>query len=76
MNWFGGGWLMMSFWLMLIAGVIFLIIKSITGQQTTNIHEDSAREILDKRYAREEISKPEYQETLTELLTSTQENKS
>ena len=61
MEWGCGGWFMMSFWIVLVAAIVYLLLKGITQQKPHHAKEDSALEILKKRYARGEISKEEYE---------------
>jgi putative membrane protein len=64
----GGGWmwlwgtLMMLTWVAVIAAAVWLVARSLGGQRT-----DSARQILDERYARGELSTEEYRERLQHL---------
>lgn len=69
MDWgYGGGWfgmiIMAAFWIAVIVGIVFLIrwlaISAGSGNRRTR-SEDSALEILKKRYARGEIDKEEYE---------------
>ena len=67
MDWFGGGGFMMFFWwVLIIAGIVFLV-KWISGQKTQTNNEDTALEILKKRYASGEISKEEFEEKKKDL---------
>jgi len=70
MGWgYGTGWiwhiLMIAFWIAVIVGIIFLIrwllISTGAGGRATKM-EDSALEILKRRYARGEINKEEFEE--------------
>ena len=59
--------MMMLFWAAIIIAIIFLIRWLVTtghpGQHTvTTPHEENVLDILKKRYARGEISKPEFEE--------------
>ena len=51
---------MVLFWILVIAGVVYLI-KWLIGQGITG-RPETALDILKKRYARGEISKQEYEE--------------
>ncbi len=71
---YGMGWIwtiiMIGFWIAVIMGVIFLIrwlaITTRTGGQSAR-PEDSALEILKRRYARGEINKEEFEEKKKDL---------
>lgn len=63
----GVGVLFMAlFWVVIIVGVV-LAVKWFIGQGFSN-REDSALEILKKRYARGELSKQEFEERKRDLL--------
>ncbi|NIR52576.1 SHOCT domain-containing protein [candidate division KSB1 bacterium] len=68
MDWHWGGWLMMILWWgLIIVGIVFLV-KWITGQRSDGTKkEDSALDILKRRYASGEISKEEFQEKKKDL---------
>jgi putative membrane protein len=67
MDWFGGGWFMMLFWWgLIIVGLVFLV-KWIADQKSPSTKEDSALEILKKRYARGEIGKEEFEQMKKDL---------
>ena len=75
MHWFGGGpmgwwWIfMIVFWILIIAGIVLLIRWLIEQSRPSGAHkEDSALEILKKRYARGEISKEEFEEKKKDIL--------
>ncbi len=57
----GFGWI---FWL-LILGLIFFLVQS--GNDSTEKSSPSALEILKERYAKDEISKDEYEEKRRQL---------
>jgi len=61
---FGGGF-MWIIWILLIAAVIWLVV--ILSRQGRSSGEPSAREILDRRYARGEIDKETYDRMKHEL---------
>lgn len=56
----GFGFGMVLFWGLIIVAVVFLARAYYGGQERGD--EKSAREVLDKRYARGEIDKQEYEE--------------
>lgn len=60
MDW-SGGWMMILWWGIIIA-VVYFVVKAIIPQKGEMHKEDSAIEILKKRYARGEISKEEFNE--------------
>ncbi len=63
--------LMLIFWVAIIVAIIFLIRWLMASARTHRLPghpEDSALEILKKRYARGEISKEEFEEKKRDLL--------
>ncbi len=68
MDGWGGGWmwlwgtLMMLSWVVIIAAAVWFIMRSRTDSRSSR-----AREILEERYARGEISTEEYRERLRTL---------
>ncbi len=71
----GGGmgfWMILNmlFWLFIIAGIIFLIIWAVnkTRGEGQKPKEESALDILKKRYATGEINKGEFEEKKKDLL--------
>lgn len=65
---FFGGWFMWIFWLILIV-VIVVVVKAMTGNDTQRdkSQEESPLSILEKRYARGEIDRDEYQQKKRDL---------
>lgn len=64
---FFGGILMWIFWLLVIV-VIIVAVKAMTGSSSRDgSGKDSALSLLEKRYARGEIDREEYQEKKREL---------
>lgn len=61
----GGMWMFFHFifWIMVVAGVILLIVWIVrqTGRRPGGNAEETALDILKKRYARGEITKEEYE---------------
>lgn len=71
-NWGGGWWILMGlmmivFWALVIAGVVWLV-RYLT--QGGHRREDSAVELLDRRLALGEISVEEYEERRRALVDS------
>lgn len=67
-----GGIFMVIFWVAVIIGIIFLIrwlVQSTSGGSQGARSEESALEILKKRYAKGEIDKKEFEEKKKELLS-------
>lgn len=57
----GIGWIfMLAFWILIIAGVVYLIRALAGGERRTT--GETALDILKKRYAKGEISKEEFEE--------------
>lgn len=69
MHWDGGyygwgwgmGFGMVIFWVLVIVGIVYLV-RALIGAERRGIKEESALDILKKRYARGEISKEEFEE--------------
>lgn len=58
----GFGWFfMVAFWILVVLGIIYLI-KVIAGDAKKGEREETALDILKKRYARGEINKEEFEE--------------
>jgi len=68
MNWGWGGGLMMILWILVIAALIFWIVRAIQRNGNQQYQPESAIDILKKRYARGEISKEEFEERKKNLL--------
>ena len=76
MGWgYGMGWfgmiIMAAFWIAVIVGIVFLIrwlVLSARAEGHKAHPEDSALEILKKRYARGEIGKEEFEEKKKDLV--------
>ena len=70
MGWFGPI-IMIAFWIAVIVGIVFLIRWIVISTRSTGqrVHpEDSALEILKRRYARGEIGKEEFEEKKRDLM--------
>jgi len=65
---FGFGWLLMSiFWILIILGGIYFL-KLIMGGSKKDGKEDTALDILKKRYAKGEISREEFEKIRDDLM--------
>lgn len=60
---FGGGFFMLLFWVLVIFGVLYLLKKLVKSEEKG----DRFMEILKERYAKGEISKEEFEEKKKEL---------
>lgn len=66
----GGGWgatVMIALWIIVIAAVVFAIVRITKGAAQSEPGSQSPMDILKRRYARGEISKEEFQERKKEL---------
>jgi putative membrane protein len=61
MDWFGGGLMMIVFWILLIAFIVW-IVREVGGKNTHSRPESNALEILKERYAKGEIDKKEFED--------------
>ncbi len=64
---FGGGLFIVTFWILVIVGIAY-IIKLIMGSPKSEDKSETAHDILNKRYARGEISKEEFNEKKKDIL--------
>ena len=67
-HFFGGGWMMVFWWILIIA-VILIAIKLMmkSGRKQSGSQDESALEILKRRYAKGEITKEEFEDRKSEL---------
>ena len=60
----GWGWfgpiLMIAFWVLVILGIVYLVKALAGGRMSTSTKEETALDILKKRYARGEIDAEEF----------------
>ena len=64
----GFGWLLMIlFWILLILGIVYLV-KLIAGSTKRVEKEETALDILKKRYAKGEISREEFERIRDDLM--------
>ncbi|SJZ64773.1 putative membrane protein [Cetobacterium ceti] len=70
MDYYGGMWMFPFFGIIVFVIIIVLIFKGISGNKSNEniFHSESALEILNKRYAKGEISKEEYEEMKKTIL--------
>lgn len=72
MHWLDGHWGwgwgmgMILIWILIIAGIIVLV-KWISGQKSSSLPEDSALDIIKRRYARGEISREDFERMKKDL---------
>jgi len=64
---FGGGIFMILFWVLVILGVVYLIRIVLRSGSETGKTRETAREVLEKRFASGEISKEEFEEAIEVL---------
>jgi len=67
-HFFGGGF-MWILWIVITAGVFFLIQSVVKGNTRNSYDNETPMEILKKRYARGEIDEEEYERRRNELET-------
>ena len=65
---FGGGWIfMILFWGLIVSGVVYLVKMLSGGSSKEEKRSESAQEVLEKRFARGEMSKEEFEEAMEVL---------
>lgn len=68
--WWGGGWIMMLFWLVALAAVLWFawsVVRRGSGPGGPRVGSDAAEAILRERYARGEIDEETYHRMSDEL---------
>ncbi len=66
----GGGIFMILFWGLIILGVVYLIKMLLGGGSTEEKKSESAQEVLEKRFAKGEMSKEEFENAIEVLKRS------
>ncbi|SMO89628.1 SHOCT domain-containing protein [Fodinibius sediminis] len=66
-NFFGGGW-MMVFWWLLIFGLIVFAIRALMNSNQNKQQKETPMDILKRRYAEGEIDEEEFNKRKQELL--------
>ena len=66
MGWFGGGIMMIVFWALLIALIVW-IAREVSGQNNSR-SSSKALEILKERYAKGEIDKKEFEDKKKDIV--------
>ncbi|MBD3183194.1 SHOCT domain-containing protein [Candidatus Poribacteria bacterium] len=64
-----GGVLAIIFWILLIVGLVLLIIWGVRSTETRNKNNETALDILKKRYAKGDISKEEYEQLKRDIMS-------
>ena len=63
----GGGIFMILFWGLVILGVVYFVKMLLGGGSTEEKKSESAQEVLEKRFARGEVSKEEFEDAIEVL---------
>jgi putative membrane protein len=63
----GGGIFMILFWILIIGGVVYLVKIVLGGGSAAEKKSESAQEVLEKRFARGEMSKEEFEDAMEVL---------
>ena len=64
---FNGGIFMILFWVLLILGVVYLVKLLLGGGSASEKKNESARGVLEKRFARGEITREEFEDAVETL---------
>ena len=67
MGWFGGGIMMVAFWVLIIALIIWMM-REVGGKNSNARPNSNALDILKERYAKGEIDKKEFEEKKKDLI--------
>lgn len=67
MSWFGGGFLMLVFWVLLVSFIIWAVRES--KHDSRSHSRGSALDILNERYAKGEITKEEFKAMKKDILS-------
>ena len=63
----GGGIFMILFWGLIILGVVYLVKMLLGGGSNEEKKSESAQEVLEKRFAKGEMSKEEFEDAMEVL---------
>ena len=63
----GGGIFMILFWVLIIMGVVYLVKILIGGTSKEEKKSETAHEVLEKRFAKGEMSKEEFEDAIEVL---------
>ena len=63
----GGGIFMILFWVLIILGVVYFVKMLLGGRTTEEKKSESAQEVLEKRFAKGEMSKEEFESAIEVL---------
>jgi putative membrane protein len=63
----GGGIFMILFWVLIILGVVYLVKIVLGGGSAVEKKSESAQEVLEKRFAKGEMSKEEFEDAMEVL---------
>ncbi|MFH0804008.1 MAG: SHOCT domain-containing protein [Candidatus Zambryskibacteria bacterium] len=66
MGWFGGGLMMVVFWVLLVIFIVWLV-REVSGKNYRSGSKSDALDILKERYAKGEIDKKEFEEKKKDL---------